>query len=126
MFKAIFGFLTEPLGLSIAWYWEYMILAVIGIIAYTVAFATVGDMYRADFISGKTSGSFFHWMIRLFIFLVLWAFTYSVIWLGQLVVAHWQIIIAVLGGIAGLSGLCALAIFLLQKSKNSKAVSEDA
>lgn len=30
MFKFIFEILTDPLGLPIEWYWEYLILAVIG------------------------------------------------------------------------------------------------
>ena len=79
MFEAIFEFLTEPLGLPIAWYWEYIILAVIGAIAYTISYNTVGDMYRSDFISGRTEGSFFHWLIRLFVFALIWAVTYGAI-----------------------------------------------
>lgn len=126
MFKVIFGFLTEPLGLPIEWYWEYLILAVIGVIAYTIAYNTVGDMYRADFISCRTSGSFFHWLIRLFVFAILWAVTYGAIWLVKLITANWQIVLMVSGIAAGVIGLSALATFLLRKVKKSKAVSNDA
>ena len=45
MFKFIFEILTDPLGLPIEWYWEYLILAVIGAAAYAVAYRCVGDMY---------------------------------------------------------------------------------
>ena len=45
MFKFIFEILTDPLGLPIEWYWEYLILAVIGVVAYAVAYRCVGDMY---------------------------------------------------------------------------------
>lgn len=126
MFKVIFEFLTDPLGLPIAWYWEYLILAVIGVIAYTIAYNTVGDMYRADFISGRTSGSFFHWLIRLFVFAVIWMVTYGVIWIVKLITANWQIILIVSGIAVGITVFFALAIFVFKKIKKSKAVRNDA
>lgn len=58
MFKFIFEILTDPLGLPIEWYWEYLILAVIGVVAYAVAYRCVGDMYSGGMIDGSTSGSF--------------------------------------------------------------------
>ncbi len=120
MFKVIFEFLTEPLGLPIEWYWEYIILAAIGGIAYIIAYNTVGVMYRADFISGRTSGSFFHWLIRLFVFAVIWAVTYGVIWLVKLITANWQMILMVSGIAVGVIGLLALAVFVLQKSRKAR------
>lgn len=126
MFKMIFGFLTEPLGLPIEWYWEYIILAAIGGIAYIIAYNTVGDMYRADFISGRTSGSFFHWLIRLFVFAIIWAVTYGVIWIVKLITANWQVMLMVSGIAVGVIGLLAFVIFVLQKINKSKAVSNDA
>lgn len=79
MFKLIFEILTDPLGLPIEWYWEYLILTVIGAVAYAVAYRCVGDMYSGGMIDGSTSGSFFHWLIRLILFVVLWAVTYGII-----------------------------------------------
>ena len=79
MFKFIFEILTDPLGLPIEWYWEYLILAVIGVVAYAVAYRCVGDMYSGGMIDGSTSGSFFHWLIRLILFVALWAVTYGII-----------------------------------------------
>ena len=93
MFKVIFEFLTEPLGLPIEWYWEYIILAAIAGITCIIAYNTVGGMYSADFIFGRTSGSFFHSLIRLFVFAVTWAVTYGVIWLVKLITANWQMIL---------------------------------
>ncbi|MDD4494372.1 MAG: hypothetical protein PHV32_08515 [Eubacteriales bacterium] len=126
MFKVIFEFLTDPLGLPIEWYWEYIILAAIGGIAYVIAYNTVGDMYRADFISGRTSGSFFHWLIRLFVFAVIWMVTYGVIWIVKLITANWQIILIVSGIAVGITVFFALAIFVFKKIKKSKAVRNDA
>lgn len=34
MFKFIFDLATEPMGLPIKWYYEWLILGVIGFIAY--------------------------------------------------------------------------------------------
>jgi len=126
MFKVIFEFLTDPLGLPIEWYWEYIILAAIGGIAYVIAYNTVGDMYRADFISGRTSGSFFHWLIRLFVFAVIWMVTYGVIWIVKLITANWQIMLIVSGIAVGITVFFALAIFVFKKIKKSKAVRNDA
>ena len=52
MFKLIFEILTDPLGLPIEWYWEYLILTVIGAVAYAVAYRCVGDMYSGGMIDG--------------------------------------------------------------------------
>ena len=59
MFKFIFDLATEPLGLPIEWYYEWLILGVIGFISYLFAYDKVGDMYNSHVISGRMSGSFF-------------------------------------------------------------------
>ena len=55
---------------------------VIGEIAYQVAYDKVGTLYHGGFISGKSAGSFFHWIIRTVVFLASWAVTYGVIWIA--------------------------------------------
>ena len=88
MFKFIFDLATEPLGLPIEWYYEWLILSVIGYIAYLIAYEKVCSLYHGDFISGRAAGSFFHWIIRTIYFIVMWAITYGVIWIGKFVMAH--------------------------------------
>lgn len=88
MFKFIFDLATEPLGLPIDWYYEWIILGVIGYIAYLIAYDKIGSLYHGDFISGRAAGSFFHWIIRTIYFIVMWAITYGVIWTGKFVMAH--------------------------------------
>lgn len=88
MFKFIFDLATEPLGLPIEWYYEWIILLIIGEIAYQVAYDKVGVLYHSGSISGKSAGSFFHWIIRTVVFVAIWAVTYGVIWIGKLVSAH--------------------------------------
>ncbi len=123
MFKLFFELLTEPLGLPIEWYYEYIILAIIGVISYGIAYSKVGDMYRGGFIDGRTSGSFFHWLIRLIIFAVLWAITYGVIWLGKIIIADWQVVLIGLGIVVALTFLI---VFVVKKYRKSKAVSKNA
>ena len=88
MFKFIFDLATEPLGLPIEWYYEWIILLVIGEIAYHVAYDKVGALYHSGSISGRAAGSFIHWIIRTVVFVAVWAVTYGVIWIGKFVMAH--------------------------------------
>lgn len=88
MFKFIFDLATEPLGLPIEWYYEWIILLVIGEIAYHVAYDKVGDLYHSGSISGRSEGSFVHWIIRIVVFVAFWAVTYGMIWTGKFVMAH--------------------------------------
>ena len=88
MFRFIFDLATEPLGLPIDWYYEWIILGVIGYIAYLIAYDKVGSLYHGDFISGRAAGSFFYWFIRTIYFIVMWAITYGVIWIVKFVMAH--------------------------------------
>ena len=79
IFKFLFERATDPLGLPINALYEYIILAVIDAIAYGIAYSKVGDMYHGGLISGRTEGSFFHWLIRFILFVGLWLFTYGAI-----------------------------------------------
>ena len=44
IFKFLFERATDPLGLPINAFYEYIILAVIGAVAYGIAYSKVGDM----------------------------------------------------------------------------------
>ncbi len=99
MFKFIFEILTDPLGLPIPWIWEYVILAVIGTCAYLLAFRAVGDMYDGGMIGGSCLGSFFHWLIRLLVFVVIWAVVYGFIAFFKWLFANWVIILSILGAV---------------------------
>ena len=95
----IFGKLTDPLGLPIEWYWEWIILFAVGLAAYIIAYRAVGDLYSDGWIDGSTAGSVLHWIIRLIAFIFIWAITYGVIWLVRFITAHWVIVLSVLGGV---------------------------
>lgn len=122
MFKPVYDIFTSPLGLPIAWYYEYLILAVIDVIAYRLAFSKVGDLYDSGMICGSSAGSFFHWIIRAVLFIVMWAVTYGVIWLGKIAIANWQIILMFAVSIVGASLICVLTIAIMRKIKQHRTV----
>ena len=97
--KVIFDLLTSPLGLPIAWFWEYIILWVISGIAYRVAFALVGNLYDSHLIFGSLSGSICHWIIRLFFFVLFWFIAYGIIAAVNWIVINYILCLRVLGKI---------------------------
>ena len=114
VFSFILDRITDPLGLPIEWYWEWIILAVVGLAAYIIAYRAVGDLYSDGWIDGSTAGSVLHWIIRLIAFIIIWAITYGVIWLVRFITVHWVIVLSVLGGVLLTA---ATIITLLQVSK---------
>lgn len=118
MFKFIFKILTDPLGLPIEWYWEYLILAVISAVAYAVAYRCVGDMYSDGMIDSSTSGSFFHWLIRLILFVILWAVTYGIIAAVKLLTDNWVLVLSILGGVVAVVGIATVIVIIIRKRRN--------
>ena len=117
----LFDRITDPLGLPIAWYWEWVILAIITFAAYAIAFRTVGNLYNDGMISGSTAGSVLHWIIRLIVFVVIWAVTYFVIWLAKLLFAHWLLIVSILGGILVIAAIICLIVRYTRKGGENNA-----
>ena len=104
MFKIIFDLITEPLGLPIEWYYEWIILAIIGYIAYLFAYDEVGNLYHGKIISGRIEGSFFHWIIRTIYFIVMWAIVYGIIWIYKFVMMH---------NTEFIIGICSIAVVVI-------------
>lgn len=97
VFSFIFDKFTDPLTLPIEPLYEWIILGIIGVIAYAASFRIVGDMYDSGTISGSFLGSLFHWIIRLLIFVPIWFMVYWVIVIAQWFIAHWVLALSVLG-----------------------------
>ena len=117
----LFDRITNPLGLPIAWYWEWIILAVIELAAFAIAFRAVGNLYADGMISGSTAGSVLHWIIRLIVLVVIWAITYFVIWLAKLIFAHWLLIVSILGGILVTAAIICLIVRYTRKGGENNA-----
>ena len=126
IFKFLFERATDPLGLPINALYEYIILAVIDAIAYGIAYSKVGDMYHGGLISGRTEGSFFHWLIRFILFVGLWLLTYGAIQGYFFVTANWQIILMIAGSFAGAAMLCTLAVTAVRLFKKNRTVNGNA
>ena len=99
MLKFLFAVLTDPLGLPIDAIWEYLILAVIGAIAFVIAW---------NISPGGDFGSLIHWVVRLIAFVILWAVVYGIIALVQWIFANWILILCILGGVVVIGGIIAI------------------
>ena len=99
MLKFLFGLFTDPLGLPIDAIWEYLILAVIGAIAFGIAW---------NISPGGEFGSLIHWVVRLIAFVILWAIVYGIIALVQWIFANWVLILCILGGVVVIGGIIAI------------------
>ena len=119
--RFLFDRFTDPLGLPIVWYWEWFILAIIAFAAYAIAFRSVGDLYDGGMISGSAAGSVLHWIIRLIVFVVIWAVTYFVIWLAKLIFAHLILIVSILGGILVIAAIICLIVRYTRKGGENNA-----
>ena len=75
-----------------------------------MSFRLVGDMYDAGDISTGIGGSFFHWLIRLVVFVIMWADTNGVIHIWQFCAAHWIAVVGITGGLL-VSGIIAGVVF---------------
>lgn len=126
IFKFLFERATDPLGLPINPIYEYVILALIGLVAYGIAYSKVGDMYHGGLISGRTEGSFFHWLIRLILFVGLWLLAYGAIQGYFFLTANWQIILMIAGSVAGVTMLCILAVATMRFIKKHRTVNDNA
>ena len=115
MFRFIFDLITEPLGLPLEWYEEWIILAIIEAAAFYIAYDKVGILYHTRIISGRISGSFMHWVIRTFCFVVIWAIAYGVILIEKWIMEN-KILSGVIFGIVMLIGIIARLIkYIIQK-----------
>ena len=110
-FSFCFEQLTDPLSLPLDPITEYIILALLGLLAFKLAYGLVGDMYDSDIISGSIIGSFFHWLLRGIIFVVLWGITNAAITVYNFIAEHWVILFAILGGAL----LLVMAFFLVRR-----------
>lgn len=108
IFSFIFDLITDPLALPISPLWEYLILLVLGEIAFRIA---------GEASPGGFGGSAIHWFVRAIAFVAMWAVAYAVIAAAKFVIAHWIPIVCIIGGIA-VAGVI-LAIILKQKTTSA-------
>lgn len=86
IYKFLFELLTSPLGLPIDAIWEYLILLVIGAIAFKIGW---------EVSPGGPFGSLIHWSVRGVAFVVLWAISYVIIATVKWIIANPVTILAI-------------------------------
>lgn len=79
MYKLLFDLLVKPLGLPIDFIYEYLIMAVIDIAAYKLAFEKTGQLFSSGWIV-RGEGKSTHWLLRIIYFVGMWALMRAVIW----------------------------------------------
>ena len=98
-----FSLLENPLD-------DYVVMAIIGIIAYGVAYSLVGKLYNYDIIDGRGAGHILHWIIRLIVFVIIFYLAATAIriynWFVALPNYKWWIIGLAMGGSIVIYGLC--------------------
>lgn len=117
VFKFMFERLTDPLGLPISAIWEYIILIAIGEIAYLCALKLVGNLYNSGEIHSSGVGSLVHWIIRLFLFVVMWTVIYLLIKLVKFLAVCW---LPTLIGLLGIVLVSVLIVFIIKTIKKRR------
>ena len=80
MLKCFYTLLTDPLGLPLDWFWEYIILTILGWVVHETAWSVS---------PGGTFGSLVYWGTKLLVFVLIWAILYIIISALTFVIAHW-------------------------------------
>ena len=102
----IFDLITSPLSLFENPIHNYIAMAVIGAIAFAIAFRAVGELG----LRGK-AGSIAHWIIRLFVFVFIWLLCCVAIKIITFIINNWLVII--------ISIVLLLIVYLMKKYADS-------
>jgi hypothetical protein len=87
IFKGLFDFFVSGLSVSDNALLNFIVMLIIGFIAYIVSRSIVGSFYHEGFISGRSIGSFLHRFFRLILTLVMVFLAYIVIAIIKLVLS---------------------------------------
>lgn len=79
--KPIFEMLTGEVAVHDNIIYNYLILLIVGEIAFQFAWGFVGDLYDIGIISGRSTGSILHWLIRLIVYMAIAYIIRFFIWL---------------------------------------------
>lgn len=69
--KYLFEYITDSFSLLENPLDNYVVMTIIGIIAYGIAYGLVGRLYNYDIIDGRGAGHILHWIIRLIVFAII-------------------------------------------------------
>lgn len=109
--KQIFDLITSPFGLPIPFIANFIIMAVIGTFAFIISYHLAGE-WGMD----SNERRIIHWVMRIAIFISLWALIYAGIVAVRFVIKHWLIALITAVAIAIIS----VAIIILLKYRKRK------
>lgn len=99
--KLLFEYITSSFALFEEPIKNYIVTAIIGAIALSVAYSLVGKLYRFGLIYGREAGRVLHWIIRLVVFVAIFYVFATVIriynWFNSLPDYKWGIIGCIIG-----------------------------
>lgn len=119
--KPIFEMITGEYVIFDNIIYNYIIMTVIGLFAFGIAWRCVKKLYDNNIISGKNSGSLIHWTIRLVVFVALFYIFNLLIWLTKFIYIHRQIICTIICSIVILAIIIRI-IYRIIKRKNNKNI----
>ena len=119
--KPIFEMITGEYVMLDNIIYNYIIMTVIGLFAFGIAWRCVKKLYDNNIISGKNSGSLIHWTIRLVVFVALFYIFNLLIWLTKFIYIHRQIICTIICSIVILAIIIRI-IYRIIKRKNNKNI----
>jgi len=90
MYKFIFTKLIDPLILPIPVFYEYIVLFLVGIVAFRIAWKVS---------PGGRWGSEIHWIVRLIIFVSLWLLLNTLILIAKWILTNYILILWIVVGI---------------------------
>lgn len=97
--KLLFEYLTSSFSLFDNPIHDYLVMAIIGVIAFRIAYSVVGDFYSLGLINGRESGHVLHWIIRLIVFVVIFYVFATIIriyrWFSSLPNYKWWVVGAI-------------------------------
>lgn len=119
--KPIFEMITGEYVMFDNIIYNYIIMTVIGLFAFGIAWRCVEKLYDNNIISGKNLGSLIHWIIRVVVFVALFYIFNLLIWLTKFIYIHRQIICTIICSIV-IHAIIIRIIYKIIKRKNNKNI----
>lgn len=101
MKKILFDLMTSPLSLLENPIYNYIAMAIIGLVAFKIAFYLVGELG----LRGE-AGSIVHWIIRIIAFVIIWMLCCVTIKIIIFIAKNWIVVLT--------SAMLLLILFLLR------------
>lgn len=126
--KLIFEYLTGEIFLFENPVENYIVIALVGYVAFEIAFHAVGKLYGCGIINGSEEGSFFHWFIRIVFLVIIYYLIATVVklynWFNNLPITKWWVIGGAVGGFVFLYGLVKIIKYKKRERKRNTEKSE--